>query len=261
MPLGKKDVIALLERLGLSSYEAKAYLAAVGQPPITCYKLAQLSGVPRARIYEIVDKLAAKGLMLFQSGDRTLLTAADYGKFLEQREAEVRDNIERLRTSLAALPSAESSGIWNIQGRRQVLRTARDLIAASARYVYLETMAEDAPELLPDVQKALRRKVEIHGVCCGELPQVLPGIVRHLGESASVCSEIAVVADGLQALIGCTQPEDSCSAAVTQNKGIVRITREYIRHEVFLNSFLGGSDPAAEGLYVRKYRNIMRRLP
>jgi len=261
MPPGKNEIIASLERLGLSSYEAKAYLAAVGQPPITCYKLAQLSGVPRARIYEIVDKLAAKGLLLFQSGDRTLLAAADYKKFLELRESEVRDNIEGLRKSLAALPSAESSGIWNIRGRSQILQTARDLIAASKRYVYLETMTEDAQELLPAVQKALRRKVEMHGVYCGDLRQDLPGLVKHLGESGSVCSEIAVVADGLQALIGCTQPEDSCSAAVTQNKGIVRITREYIRHEVFLNSFSGGSDPAAEGLYVRKYRNLMRRLP
>ena len=261
MPPGKKDIIVSLERLGLSSYEAKAYLAAVGQPPITCYKLAQLSGVPRARIYEIVDKLAAKGLLLFQSGDRTLLTAADYKKFLEQRETEVRDNIEGLRKALAAIPSAESSGIWNLKGRSQIFQTARDLIAASGRYVYLEAMAADARELLPVLQKTLRRKVEIHGVYCGDLQQDLPGLLKHLGESGSVCDEIAVVADGEQALIGCTQPEDSASAAVTRNKGIVRITREYIRHEVFLNSFFCGRDPGAEGLYVRKYRNLMRRLP
>jgi len=261
MPTKRNDILASLERLGLTVYESKAYFAAVGQPPLTCYRLAQLSGVPRARIYEIVDKLAAKGLLIFQSGDKTLLTAMNYEKFLDQKEFEIRENFDLLRKSLAAIPSAESPGIWNINGRGQVLQTARDLMAAAGRYVYLEALAEDVQELLPTMQKIRQRKIEIHGVYCGGLQRDPPGLVKHLGESGLICSEIAVVADGEQALIGCTQPENSASAAMTQNRGIVHITREYIRHEVFLNSLFGGKDPTAEELYVRKYRNLMRRLP
>jgi len=160
MTARRDDILTLLERFGLSTYEAKAYLAAVGQPPLTGYKLAQLSGVPRPRIYEIVDRLAAKGFLIFQSGSRSLLTAANYEKILSQKEAENREIIDRLRKLLSAVPSAESSGIWNISGRDQVL-----------------------------------------------------------------------------------------------------ITREYIRHEVFLNTLFGGEDRAATESYVRKYRNLMRRLP
>jgi sugar-specific transcriptional regulator TrmB len=261
MPKTGDDIIASLERLGLSSYESKAYLAAIGQPPITCYKLAQLSGVPRARIYEVVDKLAAKGLLLLQSGDKALLTAANYEGFLAQKESEIRENLDRLRKALAAIPSAESSGTWNVNGRSQVLQTARELMVAAERYVYVQALAHDVQALLPTMQRIRQRKIEIHGIYCGDLPQGLPGLVKHLGESGLVCSEIAVVVDGEQALIGCTQPEESASAAMTQNRGIIHITREYIRHEVFLNTLVGGKEPAAEGLYVRKYRSFMRRLP
>jgi len=84
MTARKDDIITLLERFGLATYEAKAYRAAIGQPPLTAYKLAQLSGVPRPRIYEIVDSLAANGLLIFQSGGRTLLTAASCEKILSR---------------------------------------------------------------------------------------------------------------------------------------------------------------------------------
>jgi HTH-type transcriptional regulator, sugar sensing transcriptional regulator len=261
MAAKNNDVIASLESLGLSTYESKAYLAAIGQPPITSYRLAQRSGVPRARIYEIVEKLAAKGLLVFQSGNRTLLAAADYEKFLDKKEAESRENFDRLRKSLAAIPASESPGIWNIEGRSRVLQTARDLLSSATRYVYLEALAEDVRELMPILQKIRLRKIEIHGIYCGDLAEDLPGLVRHLGENASGCSEIAAVVDGEQALLGCTQPENSASVAMTQNKGIIQIAREYIRHEVFLNTHFGDKDPTAEERYIRKYRNLMRRLP
>jgi len=255
------SVLAALERLGLSTYESKAYLAAVGQPPITSYRLAQRSGVPRARIYEVVDKLATKGLLILQPGNRALLVAAKHDRFLDAKEAEARETFEHLRTALAVIPAVETAGIWNVEGRSRVLQTAHDLLAAARRYVYLEGLAEDVRELLPTLQKVRQRGIAIHGVYCGRLPRVPAGLVRHLGESAVEYSEIALVVDGAQALIGCTQPEDTALAAMTQNQGIIHIAREYIRHEVFLNMWLSGTKPEAESRYVREYRRLMRRLP
>ncbi len=51
------------------------------------------------------------------------------------------------------------------------------------------------------------------------------------------------------------------AGAKTQNGGIIHVVREYVRHEVFLNSLFGGKALATEEHYVRKYRNLMRRLP
>ena len=257
----KKDIIASLESLGLSNYESKAYLAALGQPPITSYKLAQLSGVPRARIYEIVEKLEARGLLVFQSGNRTLLTASNYQKFLDRKESEYRENIERLRLTFSAIPAAETAGIWNIKGRDRVIQTAADILAAAGKYAYLEAIAEDIQEIRAVLQNLLDKKIAVHGIFCGDLQPPVPGMVKHLGESVPVCGEIAVVADGKQALIGFTRPSETAAAAVTQNEGIVQIAKEYIRHEVFLNSLFSGEDQADKSRYVQQYRKLMRRLP
>ncbi|MBM3312236.1 MAG: TrmB family transcriptional regulator [Candidatus Aminicenantes bacterium] len=261
MTAKKKDAIASLELLGLSAYESKAFFAAVGQPPITCYKLAQLSGVPRARIYEVVEKLAARGLLIFQPGDRTLLTAADYEKFLDQEESDHRQIIDGLRKTFAAVRIDESPGIWNIAGRAKILQTARELLSDSKQFVYLAVVAEDVEELKSEWSRLDERKIAAHGVYCGDLVAVPPGMVKHLGETCLKCGEFALVADGKQALIGCTWPEDAAAAALTKNMGLVNIAREHIRHEVFLNSLFGQEAQTAKESYIRKYRNLMRKLP
>lgn len=68
--MGKNEIISLLEKVGLSNYEARAYQAALSQPLLTGYKLSQLSGVPRSRIYETIEKVISKGLLVFQSAEK-----------------------------------------------------------------------------------------------------------------------------------------------------------------------------------------------
>jgi hypothetical protein len=62
-------------------------------------------------------------------------------------------------------------------------------------------------------------------------------------------------------LIGVTQPDDGASAALTQNRGVIHIVEEYIRHEIFLNSLFAAQDKESVKLYRQQYRKLMRRLP
>ena len=55
-----------LVRLGLTLYEARAYVALVRREASTPAEVARLAGVPRPRIYDVLASLAGKGL----AGDR-----------------------------------------------------------------------------------------------------------------------------------------------------------------------------------------------
>jgi sugar-specific transcriptional regulator TrmB len=57
-----------LTRLGLTSYEAKAYLALIGRDSATAAQAARLSGLPRQRIYDVLARLVAKGLAASRPG-------------------------------------------------------------------------------------------------------------------------------------------------------------------------------------------------
>ena len=51
-----------LQRLGMSGYEAKAYVALVAAGgPLNGYEVAKRSGVPRSTVYETLAKLVGRG--------------------------------------------------------------------------------------------------------------------------------------------------------------------------------------------------------
>jgi HTH-type transcriptional regulator, sugar sensing transcriptional regulator len=60
-----------LVRLGLTLYEARAYVALVRRDASTPAEVARLAGVPRPRIYDVLESLTTKGL----AGDRPGRTA------------------------------------------------------------------------------------------------------------------------------------------------------------------------------------------
>ncbi len=55
------DITALLQQLGFSEYEARAYLALLQRNPLNGYELAKVSGIPRANVYAVLQKLDERG--------------------------------------------------------------------------------------------------------------------------------------------------------------------------------------------------------
>ncbi len=62
------DAIRGLTRLGLTSYEAKAYLALIRRDSFTAAQVARQAGLPRQRIYDVLGSLVEKGLASARPG-------------------------------------------------------------------------------------------------------------------------------------------------------------------------------------------------
>lgn len=79
-----ESVIEKLQRIGLTEYEAKAYLALLSTHLNTATKVAEKSGVPRTKIYMILESLANKGWVRIYSGVPLLFKATDPGEVFER---------------------------------------------------------------------------------------------------------------------------------------------------------------------------------
>jgi sugar-specific transcriptional regulator TrmB len=64
----ERDHIHQLTELGLNVYEAKAYAALLGKDSFSATQVADLSGVPRQRIYDILASLVERGLAISRPG-------------------------------------------------------------------------------------------------------------------------------------------------------------------------------------------------
>lgn len=63
-----ETVIERLGELGLTGYEGRAYLALVGREAGTASEVARLAGLPRQRVYDVLESLLEKGLVTARPG-------------------------------------------------------------------------------------------------------------------------------------------------------------------------------------------------
>jgi sugar-specific transcriptional regulator TrmB len=61
---------AQLTALGLNRYEAAVYVSLLGRKQYTATEVATYAGVPRQRVYDVLESLAGKGLCVERPGNR-----------------------------------------------------------------------------------------------------------------------------------------------------------------------------------------------
>src|SRR6266511_4262645 len=127
-------VVDLLQRVGLNKYEAEAYAALLEYGPLTGYEHGKRSGVPLSRSYEILERLAAKGLALVQPGDPPRYAAEAPEQFVDRTRTAAVAALDTLARALAELRQpAPAAGFWVIRGQDHILTHARTFIAQAKR--------------------------------------------------------------------------------------------------------------------------------
>jgi sugar-specific transcriptional regulator TrmB len=90
------DFVAQLTRLGLTSYEAKAYLTLIRRDSFTAAQVARQSGLPRQRIYDVLGSLVQKGLAVARPGTVVKYAATAPEMAIDQLLASHRDELTRM---------------------------------------------------------------------------------------------------------------------------------------------------------------------
>ena len=135
-----------LQRLGLTSYEARAYLALLRRDSSTAAETARLAGLPRQRVYDVLSALVEKGLASERPGKVVKYAAAPPDQALSSLLAQHRNELEQLeRDTDAMLGSLEHT---YLAGREQTdplayIEVLRDRRAINDRFGELEAGIKD----------------------------------------------------------------------------------------------------------------------
>ncbi len=238
------DSIEKLVKIGFSEYEAKAYIALLRESPVTGYKLSQLSGVPRSMIYEVMDKLTARGaaMTLRQSG-ATKYAPVPAAEFFDQLQREHEELTNSLKAELAALASApDLEYVWNIEGHQNIMAKAMEMIDQAETRVYLAFLPATFADLQSALMGAIRRGVRVVVYTTGSLD--LPGgqvVVAPLSEEAFSQTEglgLILVVDGEEVLIGEWLTATRARASWTSSPLLVFVAEHHLRTDLYLPRIL-----------------------
>ena len=134
-----------LAELGLTSYEARAYLALLRRDSSTPADVARLARVPRQRIYDVLTTLVQKGLVSQRPGPPTKYAAASpefaIERLLLRRREELAELERKSREMLEALTSTFTEG-QKERDPLEYIEVLRDRRAINERFGELQAGIE-----------------------------------------------------------------------------------------------------------------------
>jgi HTH-type transcriptional regulator, sugar sensing transcriptional regulator len=200
--------VELLQRVGLNKYEAEAYAALLQYGPLTGYELGKRSGVPLSRSYEILERLASKGLALVQHGDPPHYAAEAPGQFLDRTRMATTATLDALAGALSELTqSALPEGFWVVRGQEHILTHMKTLTAQAQR-----TLVVRVPPAYSTLFEDTLAQARGRG-CRVMQPQ--------LDRRADNVATVLLVVDDREGLVGTLEPAHQAQAVSSANPAFV----------------------------------------
>lgn len=228
--------IEQLQQVGLNKYEAEAYYTLLAEGPLTGYELGKRSQVPLSRSYEVLERLAQKGLALAQPGDPVRYMAEDPGRFLGQVRLSMTKTLDSLASSLATLARSQTEGdFWVLRGREHILARARAMAAEAKRTIGLYLSPDYDAELAAALALAHEKGCQITRASAAV-------------QSGADADVILLLVDDREALAGTLTPADRCQSVVSTNRALITALSRYFGQDLSVEE----STPATSSVITRQ---------
>lgn len=218
-----KKLLAPLRDLGLNTYEAKVYLSLITEGITTAKNVADITGIPYGKVYEVINMLMNRGFCLtlpakpmkYQAISPKLAlakTREHFEKRFSNIERRITRNVEPFyqRTKEFSKPSGVC---WVINGRANAQRKIDELIAGAQHSISILATENGVKRLVIHHEELLNAKkrnitIKIAGPMTSDNAEDAQSISFCEVRNASKVPTQLIVIDGKESLIVEAVPDD-----------------------------------------------------
>jgi predicted transcriptional regulator len=257
------EIVGALQRLGFAEYEARAYLALVRRSPLNGYELAKASGIPRANVYGVLERLAARrAVVRVDEPGGTRYAPVPPAELLQRLAGEFRQVSEDTREALEAVESAtEYEAIWNVRGHPALIDQARAALHAAERSLLIAVWPHEAAELKADVMDAAGRDVRITTLCMAACERECGGcageIIRYRATAESAPRRLVVVPDGAEVVAGEIGADGETHGVRTRQPLLVDMCSSAVRTSIALAAVVADLDTRLDAALAPETRALI----
>ncbi|MFD0769920.1 TrmB family transcriptional regulator [Bacillus sp. CGMCC 1.60114] len=236
-------ILQEIQLLGFKQYEAKAYVALVYLGTSSAYQVSKQSGVPRARIYEVLEGLEEMGVVMKEEVNG----AAQYSPlpvdvFLESIKQKWEETYTSVKQELKLFENQEPKAdtrVTTIKGEENILSFCRILLRR-ARHRIIVSIWDSMYEKLVDDLREKQQTCSLKGIVFG-VKNPLPELVVHRKtdyvDNIGKKKWFIISIDGREMVYG-HPVEQNGNAFYTDDAVHVSLLENYIWHDVLVNRLL-----------------------
>ena len=163
--MNEGDAVEALQSLGLTTYEARTFVALQKLGVGTASEVADIADVPRSQVYGAAEDLEGRGLVDVEQSNPTRYRPVGVEEARERLYRQLRSEsdaafgyLESVRSEYGADDGEESEAIWTVRGSANVASRAAQLVASGEERVVYGT--EHVQRLGPSIRDRLADAVE-----------------------------------------------------------------------------------------------------
>lgn len=237
-------VIECLKSLGLTKYEALVYIALLKLASATASEIHEISDVPRASVYPVIDQLLGKGLVSVSQSAPKRFAAISPEDAISRLMDKIKKDAHFARDSLSLVYKERMNRgmgteelIWNIYGIGNIKNRFSELISCSKQEIRIIAHPQF---LTPDIQQKLAMRANQTSIkiitphWAGEMPENLkvytirqPEIPKELDMAKDMVAGGVCIIDSRSVLVILGVGEEDAVALFSESEGFVRFFVRY----------------------------------
>lgn len=233
-----------LQDLGLTQYEAKTYITLLNIGTSNAYKISKLSGIPRTRIYDILQSLTSRGIVMLEEtidGVKNY-TALPANVFLEETKRKWNTIYTDVSQELTAIESNKKHDIYvsTVKGKTSILAFCHKLLQNAKQKVLISLWSPMYSELQEDLQNCLDRGCSVSGITF-EVEQPISVLDKHrlnkINSNPLIKKWFILTVDGKELLYGNDADHDN-NSFYTNDPVNIYLLEDYIIHDIVINRII-----------------------
>lgn len=230
-----------IKDLGLTAYEAKAYISLLENNPVTRYQLSKISGVPRSAIYNTIQKLEQLGAVNAQSTEPEKYVPLPPDTFLEMLQRNYETRIDSARKSLKNYEvRVVPDQLWNLSGYDNMILKARELIQKAEESLFISAWAREIKLIKTDLQDAAKRGVHIVIFSFTEIELADAEVISYALPEKELEKiwqhKMILISDRNEVIMGEAEVQHQQKTAWTANRALIDIALNHIILDITIYS-------------------------
>lgn len=213
-----------LESIGLSNYEARAYIALVAHGYGDAETIAETSGIPRTSSYKVLQSLCQKGFAMSTSGRPRIFKPEEPEKLKKKIIPPITDTFDKLETlSEIMRDRGEPQLVYTITGKSRVIAKIGELLDKSSKSVII------ASPNFHEIRAPLAKKMD-NAIGRGVGITIITGAGQKVPENAKIVRKDGLIAsdviiDGTTALLASA---DLAACGFTDNASLAKHLENFL---------------------------------